>query len=104
MTRLPALALFSSTAALSSRNARYCNRASIASASRSACGARIATTSSTASLRRLMMTAPPGIPASHACCASSILLADVVVAGEADDLRSFAAGIEPAIFVLVVQA
>ena len=32
-------------------------------------------------------------------------LADIVVAGEADDLRGdLAAGIEPAIFVLVVQA
>jgi hypothetical protein len=74
ITRPPAFALFSSTAALSSRNARYCSLASIAKAkSWPACGARIAATSSTASLRRLMMTRRlPGIPASHACCAGSI--------------------------------
>ena len=48
----------------------------------------------------------PGMPASHACCASSMpSWPDVAVAGEADDVRGhFAARVEAAIFVLVVQA
>ena len=74
ITRPPAFALLASTAAFSSRNARYCSRESIASArSRPACGARIASTSSTASPRRLMITRRlPGLPPSQSCCASSM--------------------------------
>ena len=74
ITSPPAFALLASTADFSSRNAMCCSRVSIESArSRPACGARIASTSSTTSPRRLMMTRRlPGCPPSHSCCASSM--------------------------------
>ena len=89
MTRPPAFALCCSTAAFSSRNARYCRRESIESArSRPACGARIAATSSTTSPRRLMITRRlPGTPREPRLLRElDAFLAGVAVAGEADDV------------------
>ena len=70
-------------------------------------GERMLATSSTTSPRRSMITRRlPGVPPSHGCCASSMpFLADVVVAGEAEDVaHDLAARIVAAVFVVVVQA